>query len=517
MIAAANEVEMSPRYEEALPNDDADPRRPLSSVPRTDPPPSDSRRARRLRARRVRIEELQLEGLAATARHATLGASDTRVEDLSLTGAALVIEGAGHRVGLVLPGDRLERLRIVCSDSVLYEGDALVRRVAERGNELVLGIELQSSTIDFSELYRLGTRHSFSERLDAALDLQDDVVSNEFKLWVNHQRTSLEKLKSFLDFEEHALDNLDLFTRQQTLKTYLEEIGPRVVEHMNAASRELTQFVAGLPEEHHPSYRKYYKAELHHLALHSPFVKRAYAKPLGYAGDYEMMNMLYRDHAEGDSLFAKAMNLYATQEIAAQANVNRLNYLGAKIRAAVEVRGHVRLASIGCGPARELGALLEQSPELGRYLDVALIDQEERVLVYCERTLSPLAVKTGVKLHFIRESVRRLLTAKKLKDTLGERDLIYSAGLFDYLNYRSFSALLGGLYDALGPSGQLCIGNVATHNPTRYFMEYALDWFLIHRNPAELAEFAGALQPAPIRFEVDAEPTGVNLFLRIWK
>jgi extracellular factor (EF) 3-hydroxypalmitic acid methyl ester biosynthesis protein len=279
----------------------------------------------------------------------------------------------------------------------------------------------------------------------------------------------------------------------------------------------LTELVANLPEEQHPSYRNYYKSEIHQLMLQSPFIRRAYSKPLGYAGDYEMMNMLYRDHAEGDSLFGMALNLYATQEIAARANINRLQYLSAKIRTAVEARGHLRLASIGCGPARELSVLLEQSPELGRHLDVALIDQEERVLVYCERTLSPLAVKTGVKLHFIRESVRRLLGARKLKDALGERDLIYSAGLFDYLNQRSFSALLAGLYDALAPGGHLCVGNVGSHNTSRYTMEYTLDWFLIHRSAAELMEFAQALEPAPRRIEVDSEPTGVNLFLRIWK
>jgi extracellular factor (EF) 3-hydroxypalmitic acid methyl ester biosynthesis protein len=513
----ANAIELASANQDAPTSSDSDSLLALSASPETDPPPSEARRARRLRARRVRIEELQLEGLAAKARHATLGMIDTRVEDLSLTGAALVITDAGPRAGLVLTGDRLERMRIVCRDSVLYEGDANVRRIAERGNDLVLGIELQSSTVDFSELYRLGTRHSFSERLDAVLDPHDDVVPNEFKVWVNDQRSALEKLKKFLDFEERALDNIDLFTRQQTLRTYLEEIGPRVVESMNTASRELRQLVGGLSEEQHSSCRKYYKAELHHLILHSPFMKRAYTKPLGYAGDYEMMNMLYRDHAEGDSLFAKAMNLYATQEGAAQANVNRLDYLCARIRAAVEARGHVRLASIGCGPARELAVLLDQNPELGRHLDVALIDQEERVLVYCERTLSPLAAKTGVKLHFIRESVRRLLGAKKLKDALGERDLIYSAGLFDYLNQRSFSALLAGLYDALGPSGHLCVGNVGSHNPTRHTMEYLLDWFLIHRSPAELEEFARALKPSPKRVEVDAEPSGVNLFLRIWK
>jgi extracellular factor (EF) 3-hydroxypalmitic acid methyl ester biosynthesis protein len=161
--------------------------------------------------------------------------------------------------------------------------------------------------------------------------------------------------------------------------------------------------------------------------------------------------------------------------------------------------------------------LLEQSPELGPYIDVALIDQEERVLTFCERTLSPIAIKTGAKVHFIKESVRRLLTAKKLKEALGERDFIYSAGLFDYLNTRSFSALLSVLYDALAPSGHLAIGNVASNNPSRYFMEYCLDWFLIHRSRADLLSFADALTPTPARAEVDAEPSGVNLFLHIWK
>ena len=155
--------------------------------------------------------------------------------------------------------------------------------------------------------------------------------------------------------------------------------------------------------------------------------------------------------------------------------------------------------------------------DVGLKVEVALIDQEERVLTFCERTLSPLAVKTGLKVQFIGESVRRLLTTRKLRETLGERDFIYSAGLFDYLNHRSFQALLSVLYDALAPSGHLIVGNVATHNPSRVFMEYCLDWFLIHRSPDELREFAYGLSPRPIRIELDAEPTGVNLFLRIWK
>ena len=154
--------------------------------------------------------------------------------------------------------------------------------------------------------------------------------------------------------------------------------------------------------------------------------------------------------------------------------------------------------------------LLEEHPELGPYVEVALIDQEERVLTYCERTLSPLALKTGAKVQFIRESVRRLLTTSKLRQALGERDFIYSAGLFDYLNQRSFSALLSVLYDALSPGGHLAVGNVAKHNPSRFFMEYCLDWFLIHRTPADLLEFARALAPATCTGKVGQPEPGLH-------
>jgi extracellular factor (EF) 3-hydroxypalmitic acid methyl ester biosynthesis protein len=455
--------------------------------------------------------------MVATARHATLDWIGARVEDISQTGAALLIEGSGHRAGLVHVGDRLERVRILCRDALLYQGEAGVRHIAKRESGLRLGIELKSGPIDLSELYRIGARPGFPGRSGEAPGPGDAEVPEEFKAWANALRAALEKLKAFLDSEERALDHLDPSARRPALARCLEEIGPRVVERMNEASRELSRFASGFREEQHPGCRSYYREQVHHLALHSPFMRRAYAKPLGYAGDYEMMNMLYRDHAEGDSLFAKAMNLYATRESAAQANINRLDYLGARIRETIEERGHVRLASIGCGPAREIGALLERNPELGRHLDVALIDQEELVLGYCERTLSPLAAGTGARLRFIRESVRRLLGGRNLKNALGERDLIYSAGLFDYLSQKSFSALLGGLYGVLAPGGHLCVGNVGSHNPTRYAMEYLLDWFLIHRSPDDLEEFARAMDPAPSRFEVDAESTGVNLFLRIWK
>jgi hypothetical protein len=148
-------------------------------------------------------------------------------------------------------------------------------------------------------------------------------------------------------------------------------------------------------------------------------------------------------------------------------------------------------------------------------MEVVLIDQDEHALAYCERTLSAVAALTGLRLRLVRQSVRRLLTRRAVRASVGACDLVYSAGLFDYLDRRAFHALLAAFYGALTDGGRLVIGNIALQNPTRYFMEYGLDWVLVHRSAQDLLDLAQDLSPAPTRVQVDAEPSGVNLFLHV--
>ncbi len=405
-----------------------------------------------------------------------------------------------------------------CARGVLYEGSAVVRRIAERGAHVVVGVEFASHGVNLAELYRHDARNGFAERLQAAeSDLRLDQIAPEFKAFVADVRAYLDAMRTFLSREEAALQGEDRLTREEGLRTFLEEAAPLVVSRLNGFSEELGRLVSHLSETQHAMYRAFLRTHFMPLFVESPFIRRAYQKPLGYAGDYEMMNMLYRDHAEGDSLFAKALNLYATQEGAARANINRIAYFASEIRTLIERSEceRVRIASIGCGPTREIRKLLEDAPHLGRRLDIALIDQEERSIAFCERTLGPLAVETGARVDFIRESVRRLLTTRRLSEALGRRELIYSAGLFDYLSEATFPRLLSTLYEALVSSGVLIVGNVARHNPSRWVMEYYLDWFLVHRSPEELEALGRSLLPEPTSIDVGSEPSGINLFLRI--
>ena len=448
--------------------------------------------------------------------HKALGQLRGHATDLSIHGMRLVIEADKARHDLVLLGDRLENLVVTCGDTTIYAGAGTVARVQPCDIGLELGVELAQSGVDLEAVHRVCARETVTDRWAGVRDgAPYAAVSAAYRAWVSDLKHSLQTAQTFLDREEEAMAHWDLATREAVSHELLRAVAPDVIERMNRAGTELHALVGELERDEHTEYRAYLHEHVGALFSRSPFLHRARTKPLGYAGDYEMMNMLYRDHAEGSTLFGKAMNLYATRSPVAQANINRIDFLGRRILEAMTrvPQGRVRIASIGCGPAQEIHTFLTKYPELGERLEVSLVDQEERAISYCERALAPLAARTHAKVHVIRESVRRLLTDRKLSQALGTCELIYSAGLFDYFNDRTFDALLRSLQDAVAEGGTLAIGNVAAKNPNRWAMEYFTEWFLNHRSPEGLVERARTLQPTPSAIETTAEPLGVNLFL----
>jgi len=65
-----------------------------------------------------------------------------------------------------------------------------------------------------------------------------------------------------------------------------------------------------IADDQRPAHESYLRQHLHSLVLCAPFAHRTFYKPLGYAGDYEMVNMIARDGQEGGSLYAKVVNCW---------------------------------------------------------------------------------------------------------------------------------------------------------------------------------------------------------------
>ena len=244
----------------------------------------------------------------------------------------------------------------------------------------------------------------------------------------------------------------------------------------------------------------------------SPVAARCFHKPLGYAGDFEMMNMIYRNESLGDTLFGRSLSRVLLDSDAGQAVRNRVQYLAGKISAAAARSGPgrpVRILSVAAGPAMELQQILGTDPALlhaGR-AEIALLDQDASALDHARGQIEAIAAQAGaeVTLRCLNTSIRTAI----VNGLNGSYDLIYSAGLFDYLKDRTARAAGARLAQALAPGGHAVIGNFGTTNPTRPFMELFLDWPLHHRSAGDLHQLFSELGTG---ITIEQEATGINLF-----
>jgi extracellular factor (EF) 3-hydroxypalmitic acid methyl ester biosynthesis protein len=272
-----------------------------------------------------------------------------------------------------------------------------------------------------------------------------------------------------------------------------------------------------------PVHQAFGRRLLHPLILAAPFVYRTLHKPLGYAGDYEMVNMLMRDPYEGASLFAKAFNVCALSRPPIVAHRNRLHYLTEKIlqetRRKLALGQGVKILTVGCGPAHEVRMFMREH-QCADKAEFTLIDFDPETIEYVNRTLTELKRAHGrtTGIRVIKKSVQQML--KQFMQTArtdgGEQyDLIYCAGLFDYLPDLIVRTLIAHFQDLLAPGGLQLVTNLDLHGSTKE-MEYFLDWHLIYRNTqAMLALVPPRIDPDDV--SVIREAAGVNIFLEIRK
>ena len=241
----------------------------------------------------------------------------------------------------------------------------------------------------------------------------------------------------------------------------------------------------------------------------SPFMSRCLRKPQGYAGDYQMMNYMYDNQIfDSQTNMGKLLNYYLFSNPASNAVRNRAKIIQGLIQQRAKIHTKLEITSIACGPSREVAgtlALLKDNTHV-KNIVWTLVDQDKDALANA-RTNIPSDKR--LKLKFINGGVIDFL--KKSID-LGQQDVLYSLGLFDYLEDRVAITLISRLYAFLKPGGLMFIGNFDVSNPTRALMEGLMEWFLIHRTEEEMLNLGKQGAPDARHFVI-AEPEGINLIL----
>lgn len=412
----------------------------------------------------------------------------------------------------------LQDLRILRGERTIYNGRAVVSNLLPTGLMVICSAALVDP---WSELADLMPGQGLRAELERFIEEWTKVYTIEPKF-----RLAVGNLKSFLGEMSRLLQQVDVAFSDSPKAVVpppselIQEIGdpiiPKIQELLGVFEYEAGRIEPGVVASH----KMFARSELHPLLLCSPFVHRIYTKPLGYAGDYMMVNMILDAPLEGVNSYAKLVNSFYLDQPTARAHRNRIEILLKRIKE--EAASHakdgrpMRIMNIGCGPAVEVQRFIRED-ELSETCEFHLLDFNEETLGYAKEMLQNATRerRRNPGLFFIHQSIHDLLREAATRDSSSHHrpfDLIYCAGLFDYLGDRVCKRLMQLFYSWTLPGGLLIATNVHPSNPNRYFMEHLAEWHLIYRNEEDMK----SLTPGK-ECRVYTDSTGVNVFLEVRK
>jgi SAM-dependent methyltransferase len=229
-----------------------------------------------------------------------------------------------------------------------------------------------------------------------------------------------------------------------------------------------------------------------------------FLKPRGYAGDFELIDKIYRNWKSPTTTIYHKWDDYYHSRAGAIAVRNRKEYLKAQLLDLNTKDDKAEVLNLACGPCSDLYEFLSTNPRSEIHFDCLDMDKEalEYSSVVCDNYYE--------QVNFINRNALRYKTDKKY-------DLIWSAGLFDYFSDKIFIRLLNRMYALLSENGEVVIGNFSPKNSARGLMEVSLQWFLHHRDEKELKNLAIQAGVDESNISIGSEETGVNLFLHLSK
>lgn len=240
------------------------------------------------------------------------------------------------------------------------------------------------------------------------------------------------------------------------------------------------------------------------LLLEDPFTRRAAEKPRGYAGDAVMIDYIYGHYEiNGTSERGRAILDYLLNRPLSQAVRNRRDALSRCIDSVAAQRSGASVLALACGHLREgVNCQALREHKLGR---LVALDHDPASLAIVESQFGSFGVETVCRSVFDMDFADQ-----------GRFDLIYSAGLYDYIWQGAAKQLTSYAFAMLKPGGRLLIANVTPEEPDSGYMEAIMDWWLIYRTEKQLASLAEQIPPSEIGgCRVFRDSTGCVAFLEL--
>lgn len=448
-----------------------------------------------------------------------------RILDISKYGARILLPSADESHKLF---SRIARAQVEIESAEAYSGPiTFVNERQEADGSISLGLTFEQSGCDLDALSAATRVRSSSIESDLQRVLSISAgVRNEFKVLTSELNLVLQEISQKLDREEkHISETANSENHRQRLEERVISVAMSIYRpHLQALLSQFQDLVRDMSLDEEGLHKQYFRLTFHDVGRGTPFVDRGLRRPLGYAGDYGLMVMLYEYADQGATLFHRFFHRFVCMEPAAVANRNRVGFLSDIVLAAYDKAlaagvKEFRIASLACGPAREIYEFIKYAKFTSDVqVKIVLVDMEDHALDYAQARLKELAgAHPSLELIFLKEDVvTGVMQNHPFTKWLDKCDFIISAGLFDYLTERVSQRMITNLYPLLKTGGEILIGNISKQSPDIFAMDYFMDWRLILRDPQDLLKLVSSeIQNQGAKSAVLAEALGLNLFLQV--
>lgn len=214
------------------------------------------------------------------------------------------------------------------------------------------------------------------------------------------------------------------------------------------------------------------------------YIKHSLTKPYGYAGDFEIIDAIYKNSPQSTG-FERLYDNYFQMSAISIAVRNRKEDFKKIIGDFVQrsAKKSLKIMDLASGPCRDVYELLVGKQLEHKTVTFDCYDSDFHSIEYAKKLLT-----NHTSVNFFNQNAVRIALMKDVAIKIPHKyDIIFSTGLFDYLDYGVSVRLISNLRKLLAGGGLLIISDVRDKfsNPSIYFMEWVADWSLIYREDDE--------------------------------
>lgn len=401
-------------------------------------------------------------------------------------------------------------------EQVVYKGKAFVNSMVNTGLMAVVSVTLIDEWSEFHAVQQDTSRIKEEAQLFVQEWDSRFKVNRDYQVLISEMRSFLSETARWVDQAE-LNGSLPRAEDGKLREDVFYDLAMPIMEKGTGYFYQFEELANEIPEEALALHRAFAQQNMHPLLMRSPFIHRTFTKPLGYAGDYEMVNQIISEPRQGPSAYFQMINTVFLNNAVSQAHRNRIDILKNKL---IELSHNkipgkkIKVLNVACGPAIEIQKFFKDHSDISNY-EFTLLDFSDATLAYTKDKLSTILhnEKKITTISYVQESVHNLLKRKSKRidnESIGDDyDFIYCAGLFDYLSDKVCTRLLDYFNDRLNSQGTILVTNVHTDNPEKNVMEHFLEWHLIYRNEKTFLEILPANRT---NTQIYKDATGINIF-----